>query len=78
MSNDKLIYLREASTESLRAELELRGYYTKNLWHVDDVMQNYKVSFTEAQEILDKVMHSDWVTLQIFETIDMTIRDNNE
>lgn len=76
--NDKLIYLREASDQDLRAELELRGYYTNNLWHVDDVMQNYKLSFTEAQEVLDKAMTSEWVTSQVFETIDIIIRDNNE
>ena len=73
-----MIKLKDIDSNDLRDELASRGFYTNSLWHVDDVMQNYKVSFTEAQEILDKVMHSDWVTLQIFETIDMTIRDNNE
>lgn len=76
MSNDKLIYLREASDQDLRAELELRGYYTNNLWHVEDVMQNYKLSFTQSQDVLDAVMTSEWVTSQVFEMIDTVIRDN--
>ena len=72
--NDKLIYLREATDQDLRAELELRGYYTNNLWQVDDVMQNYGLSFTESQEVLDTAMTSEWVMSQIFDTLDEIIR----
>jgi len=67
--NDKLIYLREASDQDLRAELELRGYYTNNLWHVDDVMNQMTCSFTEAHEILDKTLTSDWIMEQVWETM---------
>lgn len=62
--------LKEVSSEDLRQELELRGYYTQNLWHVDDVMQNYDCESEDAQELLDKVMTSEWLIAQIFVTID--------
>lgn len=62
--------LKEVSSEDLRQELELRGYYTQNLWHVDDVMQNYDCESEDAQELLNKVMTSEWLTEQTFGTID--------
>ena len=61
---------KEISSEDLRQELELRGYYTQNLWHVDDVMKNYDCESEDAQELLDKVMTSEWITEQIFIAID--------
>jgi hypothetical protein len=30
--------LKEISSEDLRQELELRGWYTQNLWHVPKLM----------------------------------------
>ena len=54
--------LKEVSSEDLRSELELRGYYTNNLWHVEDVFDTCEdIKESEvAQEILDKVMQSEW------------------
>lgn len=69
MSNEKKTYLWEFTTEDLRAELELRGFYTNNLWHVDDVMNQMTCSFTEAQEVLDKTLTSDWIMGQVWETM---------
>ena len=62
--------LKEVSSEDLRQELELRGYYTQNLWHTDDVMQNYDCVSENAQDLLNKVMTSEWITEQIFTLID--------
>jgi len=62
--------LKEVSSEDLRQELELRGWYTQNLWHVDDVMQTYDCESEDAQELLDKVMTSEWLTEMTFGTID--------
>ena len=53
----------------MRQELELRGYYTQNLWHTDDVMKNYDCESEDAQELLDKVM-TEWLTEQTFVAID--------
>ena len=72
--------LKEVSSEDLRQELELRGYYTQNLWHTDDVMQNYDCVSEDAQDLLDKVMTSEWITDQIFTVIDEIIlmKSNNK
>lgn len=32
--------------------LESQGYFVDNLWHVDDVMNDYKCSREDAQDIL--------------------------
>ena len=74
--NDKLIYLREVTDEQLRNELELRGYYTNNLWSVEDVTRNHKLSIAQAQDVLDAAMTSEWVVSQVFEMIDSVITDN--
>ena len=55
----------------MRQELELRGWYTQNLWHVDDVMQNYDCASEDAMRVLDFVLtHNDHVTEEVFRGID--------
>ncbi len=66
----KEIDLKEVSSEDLRQELELRGTYTENLWHVDDVMKKYDCTSEEALNVLDSVMQSEWLMESIFEMID--------
>jgi len=63
--------LKEVSSEDLRRELELRGYYTNNLWHVADVFDTceYIKESEVAQEILDKVMQSEWTVESIRDCI---------
>ena len=67
--------LKNISSEDLRNELELRGYYTENLWHVDYVFQNYDCEPEEAQEILDSSLTNEWITEQIFITINEISND---
>jgi len=61
-----MIKLKDMDSNDLRDELASRGFYTNNLWHVDDVKQNYECTDEDAQEILDKTMQSEWVTQEIF------------
>jgi hypothetical protein len=67
---DKELDLKEIDSNDLRDELALRGFYTNNLWHVDDVMNKYECNAEDAQDILDKVMRSAWIGEQVFESID--------
>ena len=62
--------LKNVSEEELRRELELRGYYTQNLWCIDDVFRHHECEVDDAQEILDKVMNCESVCEHIFESID--------
>ena len=46
------------------------GYYVGNLWHIDDVQEKFEdVSDDDAQDILDEVLTSDWITERIQERI---------
>ncbi|NND24072.1 MAG: hypothetical protein HKN86_05195 [Acidimicrobiia bacterium] len=62
--------LKEVSSEDLRQELQLRGYQTDNLWHTDDVMQNYDCESEVAMEILELAMNNEWVIENIFRIVD--------
>jgi len=53
-----------------RALLRSKGYFTENLWCVDDVTQNYKCSNDVAYDVLDKAMSNDATMEQIFLAID--------
>jgi len=63
--------LRLSKIETAKKYLESQGYFTANLWNVDDVKQSYDVSDEEALDVLEDAMTSDWVTSQIFEAIDI-------
>ena len=63
--------LRLSKIATAKIYLESQGYFTANLWHVDDVKQNYDVSDEEALDVLEDTMTSNWVTSQIFEEIDI-------
>ena len=63
--------LKEVSTQDLRNELELRGYQTDNLWHIEDVMQNYDCESEVAQEVLIKAMNNEATIGQVYLAIDI-------
>lgn len=53
-----------------RALLKSKGYFTENLWCVDDVTQNYKCSRDKAYDVIDKAMNNSATIEQIFLAID--------
>ena len=67
--------LRLSKIETAKKYLESQGYFTANLWNVDDVKQSYDVSDEEALDVLEDAMTSDWVTSQIFEAIDIVAEE---
>ena len=50
--------------------LKSKGYYTDNLWQIEDVKQNYKCDDDEAYEVLYSVFENEWIVEQIFVMID--------
>jgi hypothetical protein len=70
ISEDMNVRFKDATDQDLREELKLRGYYVDNLWSTHDVSQNYNVTETEAQEILDEAMTSEYITGEVFTSID--------
>lgn len=63
--------------QEAREILRMNGYYTDNLWHIDDVKQNYDITDDQAYEMLDKAMQLDYTTSNIFEIIDEVCSAND-
>jgi len=61
--------------ENSRAALKEEGYYTDNLWHINDVKSRFKCTDQQAMDILDKVLQSEYVISTIFELIHNTASD---
>jgi hypothetical protein len=56
--------------EQAKKTLRDAGYFTDNLWHIDDVKQNYDCDNETALEILDNALTNDKTTEHIFNCID--------
>ena len=61
--------MKDLTTQELKDELTRRGYYTGNLWSVDDVKGSWSATNEQAQTVLDRVMQSEWLVSNIFEII---------
>lgn len=74
---DELSKLRKQvkDEQSARDLLKKRGFFTDNLWSVEDVNMNYECTEEEAQEVLNKALTNDNVMSEIWGTIDMVARD---
>jgi hypothetical protein len=72
---DEIARLKERANDVFNAREILRkhGYYTHNLWHVDDVTQVHPMSEEKAYEVLDKVMRGEGTVQCIQETIDIIV-----
>ena len=46
--------------------LESKGYFTYNLWHTEDVTENYECEEDDAQEVLKgAVIESIWYAIDV-------------
>ena len=64
--------------EQAKKVLKENGYYVENLWHIDDVKQNYDLDNDDAYYVLDNVMTSEYIMNSVFEMIDLEIKDDDE
>tara|TARA_R110001592_G_scaffold224678_1_gene480387 strand:- start:246 stop:473 length:228 start_codon:yes stop_codon:yes gene_type:complete len=62
--------MKDLTTGQLKEELTRRGYYTGNLWRIDDVQNRFEATEDEALDVLDDVLQGSWIIEQIFECID--------
>ena len=67
---------RLAQIDNAKKYLESQGFFTANLWHTDDVCQNYNVDQDEALDIIEDAMTSNWMISNIFEAIDIIAEEN--
>ena len=49
--------------------LRQNGYFTDNLWSINDVQSNWKCDEDTAQEVLYKALTNNWIVEQIFSAI---------
>ncbi len=70
IANHKQESMKDLTTQQLKEELTRRGYYTVNLWRIDDVQNRFEATEDEAQNILDDVLQGAWIIEQTFECID--------
>ena len=76
--------LKDISTEDLQSELEARGYFTNNMWQLDDVQMkidefnetnqtNIELNDDEKMDILIGAFGNDATYAQIWESIEAEI-----
>lgn len=69
--------MEHLTDQQLRDELTRRGYYTGNLWMVDDVQGRFEATDDEAQDVLDDALTGEWIIEKIFECIDDCAKEYN-
>ena len=62
--------MKNLTDKQLRDELSRRGFFTGNLWRVDDVKLKFFVTDEEAQEILMESLTNEATMEQIWQSID--------
>lgn len=70
---DEIVRLKERAKDVFYARelLKKHGYYTDNLWHVEDVTLVYSMSEDKAYDVLHRVMKSEGVVTYIQDAIDI-------
>jgi uncharacterized protein (DUF433 family) len=53
-------------TDSAKALLKKKGYFVDNLWHVDDVLDDYDCTEEDAQEVLEMALTNEGTMEQIW------------
>jgi len=76
---DEVKKLKEQLSNDVFAKATLRknGYFVENLWSVHDVTDRYDCSPEDAQEVLNSALTNEYITEQIFLTIDDTCNELN-
>ncbi len=64
-ANEKLKDVKVA-----RALLRKKGYFVENLWHIDDVKQNYECSDEVAMDVLEDALTNEHTMEQVWLAID--------
>jgi hypothetical protein len=75
---DELSKLRKQvkDEQSARDLLKKRGFFTDNLWSVEDIRMNYECTEEEAQEVLMRSLTNDHIMSEIWGAIDMFAKDS--
>ena len=62
------------NTEYSKKQLASQGYVLSNIWHVQDVIQNYEdLTVEQAEEVLENALNNERVMERIFEQIEYEV-----
>ncbi|MFV1017198.1 hypothetical protein, partial [Klebsiella pneumoniae] len=65
------------ATQDAKVALEFKGYYTGNLWHINDVRtHNETLTDEECMDVLNDVMTSPRIMEEISWAIEYTLNEN--
>lgn len=65
------------ATQDAKVALEFKGYYTENLWHINDVRTHDEtLTDEECMDVLNDVMTSPRIMEEINEAIEYTLNEN--
>lgn len=74
-NTNRLVESIMQTTDDSKRQLQSQGYVLSNLWHVQDVLQNYEdLTVGEAEEVLENALENERVMERIFEQIDCEVK----
>lgn len=59
------------TVEGAKAILKMNGYYVDNLWQISDVQGKFECDDGDAYEVLDSVLQSERIIIEVHESIDL-------
>lgn len=63
--------------DEAKALLKSVGYFTDNLWHIDDVKSLYKCTDEQAYEVLEDALNTDTSFESVWESVNMAAINSN-
>ena len=63
--------------DEAKALLKSAGYFTDNLWHIDDVKSLYKCTDEQAYEVLEDALNTDTSFESVWESVNMAAINSN-
>jgi hypothetical protein len=67
----------QMTIEDAREFLAEQGFFTGNLWHIEDVTSSYECSDKDAYKVLEMALTNEYVMEQISDTIYLVAEDLN-
>ena len=67
----------QMTIEDAREFLAEQGFFTGNLWHIEDVTSSYECSDKDAYKVLEMALTNEYLMEQISDTIYLVAEDLN-
>jgi hypothetical protein len=67
----------QMTSDEAREFLAEQGFFTGNLWHIEDVTSSYECSDKDAYKVLEMALTNEYLMEQISDTIYLVAEDLN-